>query len=109
MIGCAMASSTSLGMGVGPGAINWYFFIDSSLGIWTAACAANPCHARTIRYSLGCRVESRRRRRRGHRPAQSRDENGLASGAERGEELDHGAIVEGETRGAEALGIGREV
>jgi hypothetical protein len=29
MIGCAMASSTSLGTGVGPGAISWYFFIGS--------------------------------------------------------------------------------
>jgi hypothetical protein len=28
-IGCAIASSTSLGTGVGPGAISWYFFIGS--------------------------------------------------------------------------------
>src|SRR5438445_26620 len=29
IIGRAMASSTSLGTGVGPGAISWYFFIGS--------------------------------------------------------------------------------
>ena len=28
-IGCAIASSTSLGTGVGPGAMSWYFFMKS--------------------------------------------------------------------------------
>ncbi len=34
IMGCAIARSTRLGTGVGPGAISWYFFTADLLGVF---------------------------------------------------------------------------
>src|SRR6476661_7865196 len=103
-----MARRTSLGTGVGPGAINWYFFIGPPPWNPRDARARATASRSYSRRDAACQAGERRRRSR-RRASERDDEDRVQVVAGRGEELDHLAVVEGEPRRAEALRVRGQV
>src|SRR5262245_56993003 len=103
MIGRAMASRTSLGTGVGPGAMSWYFFIEfrpSRLDADLTTPLALPAPAPIV----SCRPRAS-----AHGMPERGDEQGIAARCVGSKEVDDVSVVVREAAGAEAERVRGEI